>query len=188
MNQAKSFNVREIKAAFAYVLSRRHGKRDKAILALSFYAGLRAGEIASLTVGCVRDGDSNIKSEIVLHPSQTKGKHARKVFISDRLKRELAAYLALVPDADTTRSLFVTQKGNAFTPNVMCHLFRSIYNDMGMEGASSHSGRRTFITNLAAKGVGVRVLAALAGHQSISTTQRYIDVNDQQLRAAVELF
>ncbi|MDP4301362.1 tyrosine-type recombinase/integrase, partial [Leptothrix discophora] len=55
------------------------------------------------------------------------------------------------------------------------------------EGATSHSGRRTFITNLAAQGVSVRVLAALAGHRSIQTTQRYIDVNDNMLRRAAEL-
>ena len=48
-------------------------------------------------------------------------------------------------------------------------------------------GRRSFITDLAAKGISVRVLAALAGHQSIATTQRYIDVNDEMLRNAVEL-
>jgi integrase/recombinase XerD len=54
-------------------------------------------------------------------------------------------------------------------------------------GASSHSGRRTFITTLANKGVGVRVLAVLAGHSSITTTQAYIDVNDEIKRSAVEL-
>jgi len=54
-------------------------------------------------------------------------------------------------------------------------------------GATSHSGRRTFITRLANKGVGVRLLASLAGHRSITTTQRYIDVNDDMARAAVEL-
>ncbi|MDI1344853.1 MAG: site-specific integrase [Pseudolabrys sp.] len=59
--------------------------------------------------------------------------------------------------------------------------------DCGLKGASSHSGRRTFISNLASKSVSVRVLAVLAGHASISTTQRYIDVNDTQLRNAVEL-
>jgi len=57
----------------------------------------------------------------------------------------------------------------------------------GFPRASSHSGRRTFITELAAKGVSVRELAELAGHQSIQTTQRYIDVNPQQMSQAVEL-
>ena len=47
--------------------------------------------------------------------------------------------------------------------------------------------RRTFITQLASKGIGVRVLASLAGHKSIAVTQRYIDVNDDMKRSAVEL-
>ena len=69
----------------------------------------------------------------------------------------------------------------------MCQLFLNIYHACGLANASSHSGRRTFITVLANKGVGVRVLAALAGHSSLPTTQRYIDVNDTQLANAVEL-
>jgi integrase/recombinase XerD len=56
-----------------------------------------------------------------------------------------------------------------------------------VSGASSHSGRRTFIKTLANKGIGVRVLASLAGHRSIAVTQAYIDVNDEMKRAAVEL-
>ena len=62
-----------------------------------------------------------------------------------------------------------------------------LYRHAGIDGASSHSGRRTFITTLASKGVSVRVLASLAGHKSIATTQRYIDVNDDMKRAAVRL-
>jgi ribosomal protein L39E len=62
-----------------------------------------------------------------------------------------------------------------------------IYKAIGLKDASSHSGRRTYITRLANKGVGVRLLAALAGHSHISTTQRYIDVNSEQLSEAVEL-
>jgi len=53
---------------------------------------------------------------------------------------------------------------------------------------SSHSGRRKFITNLANKGISVRLLASLAGHRNISTTQCYIDVNDDMKCKAVELF
>jgi len=63
----------------------------------------------------------------------------------------------------------------------------SEFRPCGLNRAGSHSGRRTFITNLAAKGVSVRIFAELASHSSISTTQRYIDVNDNQMRAAVEL-
>jgi len=68
----------------------------------------------------------------------------------------------------------------------MCQLFLDIYKAIGLKDASSHSGRRTYITRLANKGVGVRLLAALAGHSHIST-QRYIDVNSDKLSEAVEL-
>jgi integrase/recombinase XerD len=62
-----------------------------------------------------------------------------------------------------------------------------MYRKAGIAGASSHSGRRNFITSLAAKGISVRVLASLAGHRDISITKKYIDVNDDMKRAAVEL-
>ena len=189
MRQAKSFEDSELKAGvFRLIGTRRHGVRDRAIVALSFFAGLRAHEIASLSVGTVLGTEGRALPEIALLASQTKGNRGRKVFLSDRLRKELDRYVkTLGSELPPEQPLFLTQKGNAFTANAMCHLFRDIYREAGIAGASSHSGRRTFITNLAGKGVGVRVLAALAGHASISTTQRYIDVNDLQLRAAVEL-
>lgn len=68
----------------------------------------------------------------------------------------------------------------------MCQLFLNIFTECGIEGASSHSGRRSLLTNLATKGVGMRVLAEIAGHSSIAITQRYVDVTDEQMRRAVE--
>ena len=69
----------------------------------------------------------------------------------------------------------------------MCQLLLGVFADCGLRGATSHTPRRTFITQLVNKGVGVRVLAELAGHSSISVTQRYIDMNYAQLARAVEL-
>ncbi|MFD1508203.1 tyrosine-type recombinase/integrase, partial [Lacimonas salitolerans] len=80
-----------------------------------------------------------------------------------------------------------SRRDRHFSANTMCQLFLDIYKAVGLKDASSHSGRRTYITRLANKGVGVRLLAELAGHSHISTTQRYIDVNAEQLSAAVEL-
>ena len=69
----------------------------------------------------------------------------------------------------------------------MCQLFLDIYKAVGLKDASSHNGRRTYITQLANIGFGVRLLAELSGHSHISTTQRYIDMNSDQLSQAVEL-
>jgi integrase/recombinase XerD len=62
-----------------------------------------------------------------------------------------------------------------------------MYKNADVRGASSHSGRKTFLTSLSSQGISVFVLAELAGHKSISTTQKYITVNDDMKRRAVEL-
>ena len=95
--------------------------------------------------------------------------------------------MATIDRTDISKPLFSTQKRDHFTANTLCQHFHWLYRQAGIAGASSHSGRRTFITALANKGVGVRVLMALAGHRNISTTQAYIDVNDEMKRRAVEL-
>lgn len=70
---------------------------------------------------------------------------------------------------------------------LLCHTMKHIYQQAVIASATSHIGRRKFITTLASKGVGVRVLASLAGHRSTATTQAYIDVNDDKTQAALEL-
>ena len=83
--------------------------------------------------------------------------------------------------------LFITAGRKAFSANVMAQHFHYMFKSAGISGASSHSMRRSFITNLANKGISVRVLAEISGHRSIAVTQKYIDVNDDMKRNAVEL-
>jgi integrase/recombinase XerD len=83
--------------------------------------------------------------------------------------------------------LFQTQKSKRFNTNALTQLVKRLYERVGIVGATSHSMRRTFITKLATSGVSVRVIAEAVGHASISTTQRYIDVNDELISNAVEL-
>jgi hypothetical protein len=80
---------------------------------------------------------------------------------------------------------------NPFASNKLLELALEILGNAprraGISGATSHSGRRTGLTNLAERGVGVRTLMALAGHSNMATTQRYIDLRPAMLKAAVEL-
>jgi len=161
-------------------------------------AGMRVGEVAALRICDVLGADGAVMDEIALSASQTKGNDSRTVLVPKKLQEELTDYLQqrfglkdllAVTLTDTQRALFPTQKNpkRGFTANTLCQLFHKIYKDARMTGATSHSGRRTFITKLADKGVGVRVLMALAGHKSIATTQRYIELNPTVMKAAVEL-
>lgn len=187
MAQAKTLTEKELKRVLIYISLRKHAARNRAMLLITHWAGLRVGEVAALRIGDVIASDGSIKPEIRLLPEQTKGQYARTVFLGERLRKELAIYAATIKRPLPEKPLFYTQKRLGFTANTMCQYFHVLYRQVGIDGASSHSGRRSFITNLANKGVGVRVLMALAGHRNISTTQAYIDVNDAMQRAAVDL-
>lgn len=187
MAQAQTLTDTQLKRILQWCSTRRHSTRDRTIILVSFYAGLRAKEIAALTRGDVFDDAGAVREQFTLTAAQTKGSKPRTVYVNRRLRRVLADYAELLNLRDLNRPLFESQKGGAFSANTMTQLFLDIYKPAGFANASSHSGRRSFITNLAAKSVSVRVLAELAGHSSIQTTQRYIDVNPQQMTEAVEL-
>jgi integrase/recombinase XerD len=187
MAQAKTLTQTELDQVLRYVANTRYKIRNRAMLLTSFFSGMRVGEIAALKISDVRNDDGTIKSEIQLTAAQTKGSYGRVVFVNDKLKTELASYLRYRKIKDASEPLFYTEKSKGFSANTLTQWFHWTYKKAGVCGASSHSGRRTFITNLASKGIGVRVLASLAGHRSIAVTQAYIDVNDDMKRQAVEL-
>ncbi len=84
---------------------------------------------------------------------------------------------------------FASQKSvkAGFSANSLSQTIALLYEGAELEGASSHSGRRTFLTNLANKGTAIHLLKTLAGHRSIQTTAAYLYSSPAQLRAVVEL-
>jgi integrase/recombinase XerD len=198
MAQAKVLNEKEIRKVLLYIAAHKHSARNRAMFLMTTNCGMRVGEVAALRICDVLTNDGQIVDEIRLKAEQTKGSVGRTVLLSKKMQEELHHYLSCrfklkdltaVTYTDTQRALFPTQKNpqRGFTANTLCQLFHKLYKDTHMTGATSHSGRRTFITKLADKGVGVRVLMALAGHKSIATTQRYIELNHTIMRGAVEL-
>ena len=187
--QAKTLTQQELRRVLDYIATRKPAPRNKAMVMTTFLSGVRVGELASLRYCDVVDHVGNIKNEIRLSAQQTKGNEARVVFVNERLRKELGSYVKVYRPKDTNRKLFYSQKeaSDGFSANTLTQFFHYLYQRSGIDGASSHSGRRTFITTLANKGISVRVLASLAGHKNISTTQCYIDVNDDIKRRAVEL-
>ena len=187
MRHAQTLNEAQFRKVLLYCRTRRHANRDTTIFMMSFYAGPRSKEIAALKLGDVFNEDGSVREQFTLESDQTKGGQRRTVYINKRLAKALYDYGLDKNLRNLTRALFESQKGGHFSANTMCQLFLDIYKACNFKDASSHSGRRTYITRLANKGVGVRLLAALARHSHISTTQRYIDVNSDQMKEAVEL-
>ena len=187
MAQARTLKEKELKQLLQFIAFRKHALRNRCTCLMTHWAGMRVGEVAALRYSDVLAADGSILAEIRLSAQQTKGDKARVVYVAEKLRKELLNYVRTYPQTDPTRPLFYTQKRDHFTANTLAQHFFWLYKAAGLNGASSHSGRRTFITTLANKGVSVRLLQALAGHRSITTTQVYIDVNDAMKRAAVEL-
>ena len=189
MAQARTLNEQEIQQVLDHIATRKHALRDRTMLLVSHLSGMRVGEIAALTVGHVLDAGHQIRAEIRLTAAQTKGKHPRTVFLNKRLREVLASYVETIRTDDQERALFPTQKNprKGFSSNSLTQHIANLYFSAGLDGATSHSGRRTYATNIASQGVGLRVLMRLMGHRNVSSTAVYIDANDNMLRNAVEL-
>ena len=190
MAQARALNTAEMEQVLAHVNAGRHAHRNRCFILLTHLAGMRVGEVASLRWLDVLTADGHIKEEIRLLPEMTKGKHARTVFISTRLREELQRYADIYRrSAPLECPLFYSQKDarKGFTANSLTQTVAKLYRGAGLDGATSHSGRRSFLTNLANKGTAIHLLRTLAGHRSISTTATYLYSSPTQLKAAVEL-
>jgi integrase/recombinase XerD len=189
MAAAKSLTAAELEQVLAYTATQPYAQRNRAMLLMTVAAGLRVSEVAGLTLGDVLDSKGTVRGEVYLARDRVKHGHARTIYINSRLQQELAAYIDTRPTKDPALPLFPSHRGPrcSFSPNTLAQHFYWLYRRAGVSGASSHSGRKTFLTSLASQGVSVFVLASLAGHKSIATTQRYITVNDEVKRRAVEL-
>ena len=189
MAQAKTLTKEEIARVLDFITTRKYAARNRAMMLLTHLAGLRIGEVACLRWSDVMNLEGAVKDEIRLLPDMTKGRHARTVFVNIRLREELAAYAAQAKCVDRSYPFFASQKSvkTGFSANSLAQTFALLYAGAGLEGASSHSGRRTFLTNLANKGTAIHILKTLAGHRSISTTAAYLYSSPSQLKAAVEL-
>lgn len=187
--QAKTVNAIELRRILDYVATRKHSLRNRALVTTSMYSGMRVGEISSLRYYDVIDETGTVRNEIRLLAENTKTKDARTVFVSDKLRKELQQYANAYKPKDINVKFFYSQKADSdgFSANTLTQFFHYLYRRAGFNQCSSHSGRRTFATEIANKGVSIRVLQRLLGHKNIQTTAIYVDANDDMLRKAVNL-
>lgn len=188
--QAKPLSKGQIEAVLGYLTKTRHPIRNRLMFLLSIKAGLRAREIALLTWRMVTDAQGEIGHAIVLQDDASKGRSGRVIPLNEELRRSLIdwqQFMSMVPDGRVIR----TERSKQTSPQVIVNMFARWYEQIGFDGCSSHSGRRTFITNAARKislvGGSLRDVQMLAGHSSLRVTQRYIDGEQDAQRKIVEL-
>ena len=193
--QAKILTRQQVDAVAYHIGKRRNGLRNKVVLYLSVRAGLRAKEIAELKWTMILGADGEVGSHINLTNQASKGQSGRIIPINKELKAlvaDLYEFEKMQHGFDTASSYVVrTERGNKTTAQVIVNQFYRWYHELGLVGCSSHSGRRTFITNAARKistvGGSIRDVQILAGHSSLGTTQKYIEGDSEARNRIVDI-
>jgi integrase len=186
--QAKILSPHEVEDLLFFAKTTRYPDRNRAIVLLSVKAGLRAAEIAKLTWRMIVDPVGNVGYRIELEDRAAKKRSGRIIPLNSQLRDAL---ITLRGSCTGQGAVVRSERGQAMTPLSIVVWFNRAYRATGLEGCSSHSGRRTFITRAARvvhkAGGSLRDVQLLAGHRSIQTTQRYIDGDSDAQRRLVSL-
>jgi integrase len=162
--------------------------RDRAMILLSVKAGLRACEIARLKWPMVLDARGRVADLLAIHDSIAKKRAGRRIPVHPDLRRALQA---LLRSSEPSGPVIRSARGGDLRPTSVVNWFAALFGELGFEGCSSHSGRRTFITgaarNVHRTGCSLRDVQLLAGHRSIETTERYIDGDTRGQRRLISL-
>lgn len=188
--QSKVLNKKQIEMVSTYLRSKRNGLRNQTIFLLSIKCGLRAKEIAELRWKEVCHSGGGIDENINLTNKTSKGRSGRIIPLNKDVKNNLTELLEEHTkfrsfDVNTS-SVVRTERSLSTSSQSIVNMFQKWYSTLGLIGCSSHSGRRTFITETSKKislvSGSLRDVQMMVGHSSLQTTQRYIDWNSEAQR------
>ena len=193
--QSKILTDKQVKTMLLHLGTTRMGLRNQLIFLLSAKSGLRAKEVSQLKWSMVVNSEGTVSNAIHLTDVASKGKSGRVIPLNKDVKGLLVRLFedeSKRHDYDVNSSFVIrTERSKSTSAQSIVNMFANWYKDLGFVGCSSHSGRRTFITNLAKKlsvvGGTLRDVQSLAGHSNLQTTQRYIEVDTDCQRKLVDL-
>lgn len=163
-------------------------KRDRAILELFFSTGLRVSELCKLKI-------ENINLKKDEFTVRGKGSKLRVVFLSNDARRAIEEYLK--SRLDTNPFLFIShdkassgrKEQESLTPRSVQRLVQKYSKVAGItKEVTPHTLRHSYATDLLMNGADIRSVQAMLGHASITTTQVYTHITDQQLRDVHKAF
>lgn len=189
--QAKVLTKQQQNAVLNHLQNTRHPDRNRVIFLLSLKAGLRAKEIANLTWGMITQSDGVIDDKISLQDKASKGKSGGMVWMNKELKEAILQLQQTSKNTDEHDNVVITERSKHTSPQCIVNLFSNWYTGLDFKGCSSHSGRRTFITNAARRistvGGSIRDVQMLARHSSLNMTMKYIEADVEAMKKVVDL-
>jgi len=177
--QAKILTPEEIQLLFTEGFT---NERDRALFGICLYAAARIREACSLRTADVYTRKGNPRSDLIIRKGNTKGKlSTRTVPVIEELRSLLIDYY---PNPRTWFLFPGRHNKGHLHPDSAAKILRDACKKLDIEGVSTHSFRRTALTQMSNAGIPLRVIQEISGHRSLSVLQGYLEVTPEQVRGA----
>ena len=176
--KAKILTQSEIQLVFAQGL---HNERDKTLFAVCLFTASRIHECCTLLTQDIYTPKGLVRPRLIIRKANTKGKlSTRSIPVIDDLRRILNEYYSLAGD----EYLFPGRSDGHISEDSAARILRQACKAVGIIGVSTHSFRRTALTQMSNAGIPLRVIQEISGHRSLEQLQRYLEVSDEQVLGA----
>jgi integrase/recombinase XerD len=156
--------------------------RDRALFGICLFSACRVNEACTLKVTDAYESTGRLRPKLIIRKGNTKGKLAtRTIPIIEDLRLMLMAYQ---PEAGQ-EYLFPGRFSGHIDPESASRILRKALRRVGIEGASTHSFRRTALTQMSDTGIPLRVVQEVSGHRNLGQLQNYLEVRDEQVLGAM---
>lgn len=180
--QARILSSQEIQAVFKQLDS----ERDRLIFSLGLYTGLRISEIICLKQEDLFTADGGVRYKLVVKRLKKKNTVYSEIPIHPKLRQALESYKKTL---EPSSWLFPSPRSStghmcrAQAHNILTDAFKLFR----LEGAKTHSMRRTCLTNMSRAGVPLRTVQDISGHSNLSQLQAYLEVDPEDKHRAINL-
>lgn len=178
--RAKILTTEEIQLLFNKGLQ---NSRVRALFGICLFTACRIQEACTLRRKDVFDEKRLVRPELIIRKGNTKGKLAtRTIWVGEELRNLLVDY----NPPSYQWFLFPGRHGKGHIhPDSAARILRSATTLVGIEGASTHSFRRTALTAMSDTGIPLRVIQEVSGHRTLDELQKYLEVRPEQVRGAI---
>jgi integrase/recombinase XerD len=176
--RAKVLTQSEIQLIFSDGLD---NDRDRALFGVCLFSACRIRECCTLLTTDIYTPKGNVRPRLIIRKSNTKGKLAtRSIPVIEDLRRLLVEYYPLAGDD----YLFPGRSDGHISEDSAARILRVACQQVDIFGVSSHSFRRTALTQMSNAGIPLRVIQEISGHRNLEQLQRYLEVTDNQVLGA----
>lgn len=160
--------------------------RDRALFGLGIYTGLRVGEIIALRYDQVFTASGGVRNNLKVVRLKKKNTVYSEIPIHPKLRERLTEYQKKITKGDW---LFPSEdSATGHLERVRAHhILRDAFDRLRLDDASTHSMRRTCLTNMSRAGVPLRTIQEISGHASLSQLQEYLAVDPADKHHAISM-